>query len=149
METGRNRRLLGGIAFLLSVLLCALALWRSNANDTPERFFEENQEALSKAAAQVLSGKTAEGITCPGVSQIDFWDGEYPMVEFQIEQKGLGSSTSYAGVYYSEKDVPLPFQNTDLPLTPSDDGYTWQGEGDNHGYTKQLAPNWYLFEAYF
>lgn len=62
---------------------------------------------------------------------------------------GIGDK-QYWGVYYSPDDVPLSFQNTDVPLSPNGDGiWTWQTEEDNHGTTKKITDKWYYFEASF
>ncbi len=138
--------LLGGTALLLTVVLFLFAFRNQN---TVQKFFEQNKTELTAIAKDILASKSTDQQSLSGVSQIDFWDGEYPMIEFYLESLGIGSSASYTGIYYSPQDIPLPFQNADLPLTPEDGGYSWKGEGDNYGYVKRLAPNWYLFEAYF
>lgn len=49
-----------------------------------------------------------------------------------------------------QETIPLPFQNTDVPLLENgEESWTWQAEGDNHGTTQKIAPQWYYFEAGF
>lgn len=69
-------------------------------------------------------------------------------MEFTCESWGLGSSTSYYGVYYSPSG-PQPFQGAEVELAPQNGGYAWQGEGDNRGFTRPLGGDFYYFEAHF
>ena len=62
---------------------------------------------------------------------------------------GLAPSSSYHGVYYSADGEPAAFQNTDVPLGPSREGWIWHGEGDNYGETRHISGNWYTFYASF
>ncbi|MBQ3011300.1 MAG: M56 family metallopeptidase [Oscillospiraceae bacterium] len=78
-----------------------------------------------------------------GVRDVTVFRGTHPIVQFA--QNTLGSS--YMGYYYSPDDVPVPFQNAALPLIETDDGWRWQGEGDNHGTTKRIAECWFSYKA--
>ncbi len=69
-------------------------------------------------------------------------------VEFTCGGWGLGSSTSYYGVYYSPSG-PQPFQGAEVELASQNGGYAWQGEGDNRGFTRPLGGDFYYFEAHF
>ena len=131
-------------AFLLFVV--ALIGWKV-WNNVPERkaaqFVTQNGSAFSELvdSGQAIP-KTFNGVT------IDVWNGEYLMYEFLLGS-GIGEY-QYWGVYYSPDDVPLPFQNTDVPLLENGkESWTWQAEGDNHGTTQRIAPKWYYFEASF
>lgn len=78
-----------------------------------------------------------------GIQSITVFDGEHTIVQFDT-----GSMVSqYSGYYYSPDDVPVPFQNADVPLRESEVGWSWQDEGDNHGTTKRIAECWFSYEA--
>lgn len=76
---------------------------------------------------------------------VTLWDGEHPMAEVILFAWG----GTYYGCYYSPDGVPLPFQNTGLPLHEEKGGWSWTAQGDNHGFTAHLEGNWYYFEASF
>ena len=124
---------------LASVILVCMTAYRLN---TPEkqvdRFVERNSAQLAELldADKPLPAELEEGHHRR--------DGEHPMDEFIVVTIG----STYYGCYYSPDDVPLAFQNSGLELV--DDvrgGWSWRAEGDNYGYTEQLAPCWYYFEA--
>ncbi len=74
------------------------------------------------------------------------WAGEHSMLQITLIERG----NTYYGCYYSFDDVPLAFQNADVPLTQDGHEYwEWQAEGDNHGSTERITENWYYFEASF
>ena len=83
--------------------------------------------------------------TLPEDLDVTLWDGEHPMAEVILFAWG----DTYYGCYYSPDGVPLPFQNTGLPLHEEKDGWSWMAQGDNHGFTAHLEENWYYFEASF
>ena len=57
---------------------------------------------------------------------------------------------TYYGCYWSRRDVPFPFQHTDIPLTQTGDGrWTWTAEGNDRDITWKLSGRWYDFEATF
>ena len=78
---------------------------------------------------------------------VNHWSGEHEMVEYLVATAG----DTYHGFYYSPEDVPLAFQNTDVPLVPAEteEGWIWTAEGDNRGRTYRLAERWFYFEAKF
>ena len=104
------------------------------------------EELAAFAQTCLETGQVPEETPLPGlVRQADLRDG---FVEFTWGGWGLGSSTSYYGVYYSPSG-PQPFQGAGVELTPQEDGWAWQGEGDNQGFTKALGGDFYYFEAHF
>ena len=131
-------------AFLLFIV--AFIGWKVCAN-IPERkaaqFVAQNGSAFSELVdSEQAIPKTFNGVT------VDVWNGEHLMYEFLLGS-GIGEY-QYWGVYYSPDDVPLSFQNTDVPLSENgEERWTWQAEGDNHGTTQKIAPKWYYFEASF
>ena len=108
------------------------------------------EELAAFAQTCLETGRVGKDLPLPGlVKQVDLW-GAPPesFVEFTCDGWGLGSSTSYYGVYYSPSG-PQPFQGAGVELTPQEDGWAWQGEGDNQGFTKALGGDFYYFEAHF
>lgn len=92
------------------------------------------------------NGVPADDTVLFGYKYVNSWDGEHPMTEFIITSWG----NTYYGCYYSPDDVPLAFQNTDMPLTQNGhDCWEWIAEGDNHGSTSKLIEHWYYFSASF
>ena len=76
---------------------------------------------------------------------VNHWSGRHEMVEYVTGAR----EDTYYGFYYSPDRVPLAFQNVDVPLVWEKDRWTWKGEGDNSGFTKQMEAEWYYFEASF
>ncbi len=77
-----------------------------------------------------------------------YLDPEEQFVEFSCDGWGLVPSSSYYGFYYSPKG-PRAFQGVEEELVPQDGGYAWQGNGDNHGFTREIGDGFYYFEAHF
>jgi len=71
------------------------------------------------------------------------------MVEFRTGGSGLTFNSTYEGFYYSGMDIPLPFQNTDLPLEIQGNSASWTDGTDNHGQTYRFLENWFWYEAHF
>ena len=104
-------------------------------------------EELSAFAQTCLeTGEAPKDLPLPGLVRQADLRGDF--VEFTCDGWGLGSSTSYYGVYYSPSG-PQPFQGAEAELTPQEDGWAWQGEGDNQGFTRPLGGDFYYFEAHF
>lgn len=127
---------MSGAFVLVIVWILASAL---NPQARVERFVEKHGERLEKA---ILSGEALPDL--PGVKDIADWPGEdHSATEFYL----FGA---YCGCYYSPDDVPLPFQNVPIELSPAGkDTWTWTGEGDNHGMTRKIKENWYSYQASF
>ena len=81
-----------------------------------------------------------------GIIQIDRFRGSHDMVQF-AQRSSL--TNQYRGYYYSPDDVPLPFQNADITLVETPDGWTWQDESANHGTTERIAKCWFRYTANF
>ena len=64
---------------------------------------------------------------------------------------GLVPSTRYYGFYYSQDDVPVPFQNAGAVLSQvSEEEWNWYDAGtDNGGRTKRITDHWFYYEAWF
>ena len=71
-------------------------------------------------------------------------------VEFLVSASGFGSSTSYTGIYYSARNIPLGFQGGNVDFVPYENGWRWkEGNGDNWQYTERISENWFWFEIHF
>ncbi|MBQ5671806.1 MAG: hypothetical protein IIV43_05570, partial [Oscillospiraceae bacterium] len=81
-----------------------------------------------------------------GIIQIDRFRGEHDMVQFACRSS---LTNQYRGYYYSPDDVPLPFQNADIPLLETADGWTWEDGTGNHGTTERIAECWFRYTANF
>ena len=131
------------IAILMVAVVMLVSTFAYKLN-TPEkqvqRFVDKHSAELTELldAGKPLPADLAEGYSCR--------DAEHPMDEFIITTMG----DVYYGCYYSPAGVPLAFQNSGLELV--DDvrgGWSWRAEGDNYGYTEELLPGWYYFDARF
>ena len=92
------------------------------------------------------NGVPADEAVLLGYKYVNSWDGSHPMTEFVIMTYG----NTYYGCYYSPDDVPLAFQNTNVPLLQ--DGkksWKWETEGDNLGSTSKIMKGWYFFKVNF
>lgn len=109
------------------------------------RFASGRLSYMTDLAEEYLADPTLSAAAEPpmGIRAITVFDGDHTIVQFDT-----GSMISqYSGYYYSPDDVPVPFQNADVPLTETEDGWSWQAEGDNHGTTKRIAECWFSYEA--
>lgn len=156
-KSGNGRRsrvwkfgIAAGVLLLLALCLAPPRLKERNAKEA-ETVFYENREAFEASAAQILEahGIVDRDMEVPGAERISYWNGEHPMIEFDISGFGLGPATSYYGIYYSVDGVPLPYQNIDVLLTQNGEVWEWRAAGDNHGATRHIEGNWYSFEAHF
>lgn len=128
---------------ILVLSVVAFAILSSTPEKKSKQFVEQHANSFS---ALLDSGHSIPS-TWNGQT-VDVWNGEHVMYEFTLGS-GIGDR-QYWGVYYSPDDVPLSFQNTDVPLSTNGDGiWTWRTEGDNHGTTKKITDKWYYFEASF
>ena len=129
------------LLFTLLILAAAAVLfWSLAPENRAARFVQRNDAAFSELAES--------GQPIPSEWKVDIWEGEHPMYAFTLGH-GIGDR-QYWGVYYSPDDVPLPFQNMDVPLCADGDGaWTWTEVGDNHGRTEKITDRWYYFEAAF
>lgn len=127
----------------LMVLLFCLMLSQLTPEKRTVRYVEAHQPEL-QAAMDAYFEQGQPLAYDSDIPAVNHWPGPHPMVEYL-----LFTGSGYYGFYYSPDDVPLAFQNAALPLTENGDDWQWQGEGDNHGFTRRLSPRWYYFEAHF
>ena len=104
------------------------------------------EELAAFAQTCLETVRVGKDLPLPGLVRQADLRGDF--VEFTWGGWGLGSSTSYYGVYYSPSG-PQPFQGAGVELIPQEDGWAWQGEGDNWGVTRQLTGDFYYYEAHF
>ena len=143
------RRVKGYIVLGVLVLIGLIAV-AGTAMDAERRIFtmvEKNRIVYEQTARQLL--EDGEEHEVEDVESVFVFDGEYPMVEFMVERDGMIPPAQYFGFYYSPGDVPLAFQNIDVPLTEyKENEWEWSEEGDNRGITKKITECWYYFEAW-
>lgn len=132
----------------LIVLFLAVVLFATGRPEGRAReFFESNYELLQEDVKRYsLDNPTGE---CAG-AEVQYFDGEYPIVQYSMGSGGLFSGVQYAGVFYSADDVPVSFQNSGEELIAiSENEWEWNGAGDNHGLVRRLELNWFYYEASF
>lgn len=106
----------------------------------------EHQEELEQhMSAYFEEGENLSYKNDVDVKTVNAWEGEHPMVEYLMPV----ARADYYGFYYSPDDVPLAFQNAEYSCEETEDGWTWQGAGDNQGFTSRITDCWYYFEASF
>ena len=71
------------------------------------------------------------------------------LVSFDLGAWGIGSATSYWGVYRSPSPAAVPIIG-DVSLSPGGNGWSWQEEpGDNSYRTEAIADGWWYWRAWF
>ena len=111
------------------------------------RYFASNREILQE---NVLNYAAENQVSDVADIKASYWNGEHPIIEYTIENRGFASASQYYGVFYSFDDVPVAFQNTNTVLVPlSDEKWEWSEGGDNKGYIRKIESNWFYFEATF
>ena len=141
------------IIAIFSVLVLIAVLCGFLAFQSPERrisrFVTENQADLEQLAAECLEGGTVpdsyQDVRVDGV-----FSGDERIVQFFYNGFGLAPASKYYGFYYAESGEPAAYQNTDYPLTETEDGWSWSAGGtDNGGLTRRITGNWFYYEAWF
>lgn len=136
------------IVFSAAVVVTAISL--TVFLNTPKQVYLRNKAEFNTAAEYVLKNQDADDIKAGKNVYISYRDGKSPIVEFTTSSFGLVPSTTYKGIYYSSDGIPVPFQNYDIPLTKTENGWSWTDtEGGNWGTTEHIEDNWYTFEAHF
>ena len=139
-----HKALLALLALLLLAaggLVIAIRTGPDRALRAAERFVAANADALAP-----LLDTDAPLPVYPEVVAYNSWDAAHPMDEF-ILSPHLG--VQYSGCYYSPDDVPLGFQNAVSVTSDGESRWSWEGDGDNHGFTVKLRDQWYFFAAWF
>ena len=115
--------------------------------------FALDRTGFLRAAQDALAAGSGEDVKRPfGVWEISVRPSPYGQgecVEFWIGGAGLGPSTSYWGVTYSECG-PVGFQSVALDYESDGDGWFWEEpDGDNWSRVTALEENWYWYEMHF
>ena len=144
------------IKLMLIVLLALILLLVPLIGCSPRgasAAFTLDRAGFLQAAQDALTAGSGENVKRPfGVQEISVRPSPYGQgdcVEFWIGGAGLGPSTSYWGVTYSEYG-PVGFQSAAVNYVPDGDGWFWrEPNGDNWSRVTPLEENWYLYEMHF
>ena len=139
--------------FILSALMVMTIIISISAfvnwKNSPKQIYLLNKAELEVAVKKILiSGNTGE-IQIRGVQNIAYCPGENPIIEFTISSIGIAPASTYKGFYYSVNGTPEAFQNLDISLKETKNGWSWRAQGDNQGTTSHIEGNWFVFEASF
>lgn len=143
------RRIKGWIflGILAAVVVIAAGVTAMDAERRVFSMVAKSRIVYEQTARQLL--EDGEIYELENVETIFVFGGKHPMVEFMVEGDGVIPPAQYFGFYYSPDDVPLAFQNIEVPLTEyKENEWEWSEEGDNHGVTKKITECWYYFEAW-
>ena len=140
------------LAVLLALILLLVPLFGCSPRGAAAAFALDRAGFL-RAAQEALTAGSGEDVKRPfGVRNIYVEPSPYGQgecVEFWIGGAGLGPSTSYWGVTYSEYG-PVGFQAGAVDYAPDGDGWFWrESNGDNWSRVTPLEENWYLYEMHF
>lgn len=133
----------------LSLLVSSTLYGCGSDRDTAIDYYNSSKSELEAAVAEILENQSTDGIALDGILSISYWDGDDTIIEFEVYASGIAPSTTYGGIYYSVSGEPAGFQNTDVTLVETADGWEWQADGDNCGETTHIEGNWYTYEAEF
>ncbi len=139
-----------GLPLLLIVIICiGIGIGRAINFQEKEtiRYFESNREFLQEGIRNYeITREIPKGEAFKAI----YWNGDHPIIQYDMVSEGLLPSAKYYGFFYSFDDVPVAFQNAKDALTPiSDNEWEWKGSGDNGGIVRKIESNWYYFEAAF
>ena len=134
------------LAFLGAVLLILGAWWLLGGSRLwTELSFRLWQDRYAAAAEAALAGEPWRDV--PGVRSLNTrtWAGEIRVADFALGGWGMGSATSYWGIYCTIDGRPAGFQGTGMALTEEAPGvFSWrEAEGDNAYQTWELDEGWY------
>ena len=134
------------LAFLGAVLLILGAWWLLGGSRLwTELSFRLWQDRYAAAAEAALAGDPWEDVHGVWSLNTRTWAGEIRVADFALGGWGMGSSTSYWGIYCTIDGRPAGFQGTGMALTEEAPGvFSWQeAEGDNAYQTWELDEGWY------
>ena len=149
---GMKKWLKPALIVLLAVLLLSAALLGCSPRGAAAAFTLDRAGFL-QAAQDALAAGSGEKVKRPfGVWEVSVRPSPYGQgecVEFWVGGAGLGPSTSYWGVTYSEHG-PVGFQAAAVDYAADGDGWLWKEPGgDNWSRVTPLEENWYLYEMHF
>ena len=144
MRRVRGKILLGLLALVVLIGVAGVAM------DAERRIYSmvtDNRIIYEQAALQLMDDGEVRDLD--DIESMYVFSGTHDMVEFMVDEDGLIPSAQYYGFYYSPDDVPLAFQNINVPLTEyKENEWEWTEKGDNRGVTKKITECWYYFEAW-
>lgn len=144
-----KRKYFGALLCVVVIVgvLFTVGLQKKNSKSEIFNYVRENQAHLSQFVADIMD--TAEKDSTYGNWSVTYYE-DSGTVEFLTKGRGIGSATVYEGFYYSEHDIPIGFQGTELAFIPNGDGWIWQEtDGDNHEQTERIMTHWFWFEMSF
>lgn len=110
------------------------------------KYLYSNRETIEEFALFCLAGG---GETKYHGWKVDCYK-ENGQVVFLVSAFGIGSSSLYKGIYYSDSNMPLGFQGENINFIPYEEGWKWEeADGDNWQYTERIFEKWFWFEAHF
>lgn len=133
------------ILFLLFACVLIVAGLANSPSKRTIRYFNSHRATLEDGILKTIeTGRAASKLDIT----FNYWDGEHPIIEYMVVNRGIVSASKYYGFFYSFDNEPVSFQNSNQPLAQiSETEWTWSGEGDNHGIVRRLDTNWFYFEA--
>ena len=142
------KKRINGVIGLCLMLLCAFFLCSCGASkrESTVARFEKNREIFLKAAAEDDFSAVDE---LRWVSEVKHHSG---YVDISCGAAGMGPSTRYWGLFYSETDDLLAedWVHAGEDLVPEGNGYRWKEEnGDNEYYVEPLGDHYFYWEAKF
>ncbi len=142
----------GAILLLTVVAIVCFVVWFFNSIDdslSKEEIFKLVNNNYSIILDDISENDFEDTKKLKGVKEVD---PDTEIVDFYCGGKGLGSSTSYYGFYYSPDGLPKcrsDFGRIEL-LEPDGNGFSIKYyEGDNRYYTEKIRDNFYYYEAHF
>ena len=141
------------ILAVLLALIFLLALLFGCSPRGAAAAFSLGRMGFLHAAQDALAAGSGEDVKRPfGVLEVSVRpgpNGQGESVEFWMGGAGLGPSTAYWGVTYSEYG-PVGFQGAAVDYAPDGAGWFWKEPGgDNWSRVILLEENWYLYEMHF
>ena len=135
----------------LAIFLFIVVIVGISRYNTPERkvirYYNAHIDELKENIAEYEAG---DPLAFPPDINVQMFPGEYSIIQYTVMGRGIVPASVYYGFFYSEDNVPVPYQNSrDRLEYISDTEWKWKGAGDNHGYIRQIEPNWFYFEAAF
>ena len=134
------------IAALSLVFLLTSCINNLTSKESIENLYTKNEKLFIDAASD---GSFADLEKINGVWEVSVKDDH---VDIKCGGNGLGSSTNYYGIFYSENDdlCAVDVAGPRDELVADGDGYRYvQSDGDNEYYVEPLGNHYFYYEAHF
>ena len=141
-----KRTILCIIALMMTACLLSACFNNLTSKESIEELYTKNEILFADAAS---SGNFADLEKISGVNEVLVQDG---YVDIRCGGSGLGSSTHYYGIFFSETDdlCSVIFSGPRDELVEDGDGYRYkQTDGDNEYYVEPLGNHYFYYEAHF